>query len=272
MYRAYLNGVAHSRPDSMPHPRGLVPPVQISAGQQGSHGGSIGSHSADGAPGSMAGAAPGMIRAGAAAQLGEQLQWDFHGDDSMGEISRDRHSAAMERIKDELFGEGALGVDEGVGAGGFSFGMGSSPIAGAVTGDSSVDSALTGAPTPPEALSQSLLEMSLDDDAHLNQLSPNGLATDSMLQSALASLPGSPSAPVNGKSVLQRAFSQIPDNPTLILPCESKDDYGGSTRVPLGGMSPQAKALHHITSIFKMGDITGEQKTQLKDALIDTHS
>merc|ERR1711907_311051 len=122
---------------------------------------------------------------------------------------------------------GALGVDEGVGAGGFSFGMGSSPIAGAVTGDSSVDSALTGAPTPPEPLSQSLLEMSLDDDAHLAQLSPNGLATDSMLQSALASLPGgSPSAPVNGKSVLQQAFSQIADNPTLILPCESKDDYG----------------------------------------------
>ena len=169
MYRAYLNGVAHSRPDSMPHPRGLVPPVQMPAGQQGGHGGG-----ADGVPASMAGAAPGMIRAGAAAQLGEQLQWDFHGDDGMGEISRDRHSAAMERIKDELFGEGALGVEEGVGVSGFSFGMGSSPVAGAGTGDNSVDSALTGAPTPPEALSQSLLEMSLDDDAHLTQLSPPG--------------------------------------------------------------------------------------------------
>ena len=87
MYREYLNGVAHSRPDSMPHPRGLVPPVQISAGQQGSHSGGIGSHTADGAPVSMAGAAPGMIRAGAAARLGEQLQWDSMAMTALGRLA-----------------------------------------------------------------------------------------------------------------------------------------------------------------------------------------
>jgi len=294
MYRAYLGGVAHSRPDTMPHPRGLMPSAALehamhSSGEHGHSGRSptAGHHSgahALGALGGRRGTGP------TADHASEALQWDFHASPSaspsrgrMGAIGQagvggeEAHSLVMQRMKDELFG-GALAVEEHRGGHGGGVlheldlnpprsrpgsrsamrrGSGGGGMGGMVYDDEYEYDAIS---TPPDGLSQSMLEMSLDEDHAALQISPTGGSSDGLLHAALASMssPGSMLAD-DGKRVLQAAFEA--------------DGVGGSG----GGhgeeskqqLSPTAESLHKITSIFKMGGITSEEKGLLKDVLLD---
>ena len=163
----------------------------------------------------------------------------------------------MQRMKDELFGSALVVEDHSrQGTGGHGSVLheldlnpprsrpGSRSAMRRGSGTMAFDDDEYGISTPPDGLSQSMLEMSIDEDHTALQISPTDGSSDGLLHAALASMssPGSVLAD-DGKRVLQAAF---------------EDDV-------MGGIGCGKGSKHQQQSIFR---ITSEEKGLFKDVLI----